>query len=38
MIKQENVYAKSIIPYYAYAIRDLMEKLDIKSFEELLEL
>ena len=38
MIKLENVYANSIIPYNAYAIRDLMEKLDIKSFDELLEL
>lgn len=38
MIKKENVYAKSIIPYNAYAIRDLMKKLDIKSLAELLEL
>lgn len=38
MIKKENVYAKSIIPYNAYTIRDLMKKLDIKSFQELLEL
>lgn len=38
MIKLENVYANSIISYNAYVIRDLMEKLDIKSFEELLEL
>lgn len=38
MIKLENIYANSIIPYYAYAIRDLMKKHNVKSLEELLKL
>jgi len=37
MIKLENIYAKSIIPYDAYTIRMLIKKHNIKSLEELLK-